>query len=292
MYHRFSAEPKGLKEQCEYILRHYQPLSLKSAAKSLEGQEPLPENALTVTVDDGYHDFFRFAYPVFRDYRIPVTVFLVTDFVDQKLWLWWDQVEYLFRHTSETAAAIEWPTGLVRRFSLTSEDRRSQACQEVTNGLLSVENSQRLALMVSTAKVLNVRVPALPPPIWSALTWDEVKEMAAEGFEFGAHTKTHPILSRILDANTLREEVSGSKLRIEDELQQPVLHFCYPNGSLQDFNEETLNLVRQSDFWTAVTTELGMNLLYANPFLLRRLGVEPYGATPYFRELLAGVRVQ
>jgi hypothetical protein len=35
-----------------------------------------------------------------------------------------------------------------------------------------------------------------------------------------------------------------------------------------------------------------MNMLNADPFLLRRIGVEPYGGTPYFRELLAGVRVQ
>jgi peptidoglycan/xylan/chitin deacetylase (PgdA/CDA1 family) len=291
MYHRFSSETKGLREQCEYVLRYYQPLSLDSVAKSLEGEKCLPANAVTVTVDDGYRDFFHFAYPVFREYRIPVTVFLVSDFVDQKLWLWWDQVQYLFQQTSETAVAVQWPSGVLR-FSLGSEAERLQASQEVIDGLLSVENSQRLDLIASTAKVLKVRSPALPPPVSEAMTWDEVREMAAEGFEFGAHTKTHPILSRIRDVTTLQEEVSGSKLRIEHELQQPVLHFCYPNGTLADFNDETLALVRRSGFRTAVTTERGMNMLNADPFLLRRIGVEPYGDTPYFRELLAGVRVQ
>ena len=292
MYHRFSSETKGLREQCEHMLRYYHPLSLDSVATSLEGRKPFPENALTITVDDGYHDFFRFAYPVFREFRIPATIFLVSDFVDQKLWLWWNQIEYLFQQTSEAEAAIEWPTGVVLRVSLASEDERLHASQEVINGLLTVENSQRLALIASTAKLLNVQLPALPPPRWSALTWDQVKEMAAQGFEFGAHSKSHPILSRVVDASVLHEEVRGSKLRIEEELQQPVLHFCYPNGGREDFNDETLTLVRESGFRTAVTTERGMNLPGANPFLLRRIGVEPDGDTPYFRELLAGVRAQ
>lgn len=291
MYHRFSSDTDGLREQCEHILRYYQPISLRSFSESLAGRKPLPHNAIVITVDDGYRDFFLYAYPVLREYKIPATLFLVSDFVDQKLWLWWNQIEYLFQLTSERAVSIHWPTGVLH-FPLISDDQRLHASQKIINGLLSVENSQRLDLMATITSLLKVELPALPPPKWSALGWNEVREMAAEGLEFGAHTRTHPILSRITDAATIRQEIEGSKLRIEEALQKPVLHFCYPNGSLADFTPDTVALVKQCGFQTAVTTERGLNRHNTNPFLLRRIGVEPNGANPYFRELLAGVRTE
>jgi len=292
MYHRFSAETNGLREQCEYILRYYRPISLTTISKHLAEQEPLPDNTLVITVDDGYRDFFLHAYPILREFGIPAMVFLVSDFVDQKLWLWWNEVEYLVRQTSEKTVAIKWPKGIEERFSLVTDQERIHGSQEIINGLVYLETDQRLDLMANITEDLKVQLPALPPPKWAAVTWGEVKEMASHGIEFGAHTRTHPILSRLPDRNSIRNEIESSKLRIEEELHQPVHHFCYPNGSLKDFTEDAVAIVKELGFHTAVTTERGMNLPAANPFLLRRIGVEPIGATPYFCELLAGVRVE
>ena len=92
MYHQFSPDRKTLAEQCEHMRRYYQPVSLTSISESLETGRPLPPNSIAITVDDGYRDFFLHAYPVFLEYQIPATVFLVSDFLDEKLWLWWDQI--------------------------------------------------------------------------------------------------------------------------------------------------------------------------------------------------------
>jgi hypothetical protein len=43
-----------------------------------------------------------------------------------------------------------------------------------------------------------------------------------------------PDLSALADPEELREEIAGSKARIESELDRPVLHFCYPNGKMRD----------------------------------------------------------
>jgi peptidoglycan/xylan/chitin deacetylase (PgdA/CDA1 family) len=292
MYHRFPSDTEGLTRQCEHILRYYEPISLSTISRSLQEKQPFPENSLAITVDDGYRDFFLHAYPVFRKYKIPATVFLVSDFIDQRVWLWWNQIEYLFRNTSQASVTVHLPNQPVRDYALASDEQKTLASQRIINCLVTVENDQRLEVLDSLNKLLNVELPALPEPMYSALKWDEVREMAGEGIEFGAHTRTHPILSRIADTQILEEEIKGSKLRIEEQLQTPVVHFCYPNGSVADFTDDTVTVVRNSGFHTAVTTERGMNLNQANPFLLRRIGVEPDGATPYFQELLAGVRVE
>jgi peptidoglycan/xylan/chitin deacetylase (PgdA/CDA1 family) len=292
MYHRFSADTAGLKQQCEHIRRYYESCSLSLLSENLNTGDSLPPNALIVTVDDGYRDFFLYAYPVFREYEIPCTVFLVSDFVDQKSWLWWNKIEYAIQQTQHRSVTVQWPNGDFQDCPLETPQHRTQAINQIVERLITIENSERLKLLTAIPKMLAVELPWLPGPKWSALSWSEVKTMSRNGVEFGGHTKTHPILSRIKDAATLHEEIKGCKLRIEQELDQAVPHFCYPNGSLADFNEQIIQIVKDCGFKTAVTTERGLNYKDADPFRLRRIGVEPVGATPYFQELLAGLRTE
>jgi peptidoglycan/xylan/chitin deacetylase (PgdA/CDA1 family) len=123
---------------------------------------------------------------------------------------------------------------------------------------------------------------------WRPLTWDEVRQLQRAGVEFGAHTKTHPILSTLEDDESVREEIRGSKERIEAELNTPVIHFCYPNGRLRDTDRRVDEAVRACGFRTAVTMIGGVNFA-ADPFLLRRFGVDPSLPSFYFAELLSGL---
>jgi peptidoglycan/xylan/chitin deacetylase (PgdA/CDA1 family) len=117
-----------------------------------------------------------------------------------------------------------------------------------------------------------------------------VRDLARNGVEFGAHTKTHPILSSIHDSKELQTEIKESKQRVEQELGKPVIHFCYPNGLSSDFNAETLELVKDAGFLSAVTTEPGLNFAGARLLMLRRIGVDPTLPKDYFAELLSGLR--
>lgn len=289
MYHHFSPDSARLLEQCEHIRNYYQPVSLELLGVSLQTSKPLPYNSLVITVDDGYRDFYLYAYPVFRDCQIPVTVFLVSDFVDGKIWLWSDQLEYVFQHTSKNVVSLQWMNGPSKHMNLDTSERRLRVSNQVFYALIRVNNDERVQRMDELSKVLGVELPASLPPKLSPLSWVEIREMARNGVTFGAHTRTHPILSRLSDADTLRDEIEGCKLRIEEELRQPALHFSYPNGKVADFNKHTVEAVRRAGFLTGVTSERGLNSDLADSFLLRRIGVEPLGDTPYFRELLAGI---
>lgn len=292
MYHRFPKEMEPLRQQCRHLLRHYQPISLGTFTQILHDGKSLPPNSLVITVDDGYRDFYLYGYPVFREFGIPTTVFLVSDFLDRKLWLWWDRIAYAFRNSQVATISLEWPNGESKLYQLQDANDRLSAAQSIAQALISLDNMDRLRILESIPELLQVQSPPLPPADYESLTWAEAREMASNGVELGGHTRTHPILSRITDASTLTDEIQGCKSRIEEEIENPVIHFCYPNGSTADFNEQTIEIVKQCGFLSAVTTERGMNSAQSNPFLLRRTGVEPYGDSPYFRELLAGVRAE
>jgi peptidoglycan/xylan/chitin deacetylase (PgdA/CDA1 family) len=286
MYHRFR-EPELLARQLRHIRDHYSPVSMARVAAWLSGGEGLPDNALAITIDDGYRDFYHVAYPVFRDYAIPATVYLVTGFLDRTLWLWVDQVRYAFLHAPPQTFRADF----VGAFELGSIESRKRAADAVTEAAKKLPDAQRLAFLESLPRELQIALPAEAPAEYEPMSWEEAREVAAGGIELGAHTCTHPILSRLASAQQLADEIAGSKRRIEDQLDRAVDHFCYPNGSTADFSAEAVAAVEAAQYRTSVTTESGLNYTAADRFRLLRIGVEPGLEDGYFQRCAAGVGI-
>ncbi|HVN06737.1 MAG TPA: polysaccharide deacetylase family protein [Bryobacteraceae bacterium] len=289
MYHRF-ADRAALARQCEHIRAWYQPVAMHAAADWLEGRAALPPYAVAVTVDDGYRDFLEAGHPIFAEYGIPVTVYLVTDFLDGKSWLWFDRVVQAFLVARVGEAAVEMPGGKALTFTLDSEAARRAAGQRVADLAVSWSAAERSALVERLPRLLRAELPARAPAEFQPLAWDDVRRLAERGVEFGAHTRSHPILSAVADPAELRGEIAGSKARIECELQKPVLHFCYPNGKMPDIGPVVMEAVRAAGMRTAVTAEPGLNTARQDAFLLRRIGTDPGHEQMYFARGLAGLR--
>ena len=290
MYHRFS-DPVPLARQLRHLREHYSPVSMAQVSAWLSGGAPLPENALAVTVDDGYRDFYQVAYPVFRDYGIPATVYVVSDFLDRRLWLWVDQVRHAFLHAPEQSFVLELGGPSTRSFELASAESRRRAARAVTEAAKKLPNAQRLEFLERLPGALHVDLPAEAPAEYEPMRWEEAREVASGGIELGAHTRTHPILSSVASTEALVDEIAGSKRRIEEQLGRPVDHFCYPNGSTQDFTDAAVAAVKAADYRTSVTTEPGLNFPSADRFRLLRIGVEPALEDGYFHRCAAGFGV-
>jgi len=73
--------------------------------------------------------------------------------------------------------------------------------------------------------------PGQPPeaPRLPLLSWDDLKTLLNSGFEIGAHTLTHPALTRI-SVEEAKNEIVNSKHVIEERLGTPVRTFAYPYG--------------------------------------------------------------
>lgn len=83
------------------------------------------------------------------------------------------------------------------------------------------------------------------------LSKSQIKEMHSEGIEFGAHTMSHPHLTRISSAEA-QLEVARSKELVEDITASPCSGFCYPYGAV---NSNIREIVRSGGFSYAVTTQ-------------------------------------
>jgi len=63
------------------------------------------------------------------------------------------------------------------------------------------------------------------------LTVDNIKEMAASGWEVGSHTLSHPMNFLALEPPALRAEIVNSRKELMSLLGLPILTFAYPFGN-------------------------------------------------------------
>jgi len=106
-----------------------------------------------------------------------------------------------------------------------------------------------------------------PLPLMTAA---QIREWAAQGIEFGAHSRTHPDLTK-LTADRLEEEVAGSGEDLASLLGGKVVSFAYPYGP---YNEAACQSARRA-FDVAFTTDEGLNYLGTDLHRLRRTGILP-----------------
>jgi peptidoglycan/xylan/chitin deacetylase (PgdA/CDA1 family) len=101
------------------------------------------------------------------------------------------------------------------------------------------------------------------------LNWDEIREMHDSGIEFGSHTVTHTILTR-LPTSEIARELQESRKKLWEQLRVQDVGFAYPNGSRDDFDARTRAVVCESGYSYAVTCSSGANDRFSDRFELKR----------------------
>ena len=107
------------------------------------------------------------------------------------------------------------------------------------------------------------------------LTWNEVRELRAQGVRFGSHTASHPKLHEI-SWTAIGNELAWSKTRIEQELGEAITGFAYPYAFPQEdwrFLERFADLLRGQGYRNCVTTVVGRVRAQDDLFRLKRLPV-------------------
>jgi len=83
------------------------------------------------------------------------------------------------------------------------------------------------------------------------MSWDELRRLAARGWEVGSHTCSHPRLTEI-DPDSAGRELSLSRQRCEEEIQRACTSLAYPFGS---YDRGIIELVAASGYGAAVTLD-------------------------------------
>ena len=129
----------------------------------------------------------------------------------------------------------------------------------------------------------NFAKPHCPSP----LTWGQAKQMADQGMELGSHSLTHRNLAQLDDAD-LREEVRGSRERIQEATGHRVKAFSYPYGNAGSFTLATEKAIKEAGYTRAYVNQMGADNSTREPFRIHRIRVYPTDTGSRFRRKVAG----
>lgn len=218
---------------------------------------------LAITFDDGQIDNYLFARPVLRSHGVRASFFVVTGAADDGELLWHDRIAFAIHH-----ALVREPTGLDHWLKdLGICEREPDLVALAVTAAKGLTPGERTSLIQRLEQLASKP----PRPDWDGMMdWGHIRHMQSDGHEIGSHSASHPILP-LVDDDTLVREVAGSRERLEEQLQQTIESFCYPNG---DHDERVVHAVRQAGYAQAVTTRYGVNRRQAPAWTLRRIDLQ------------------
>lgn len=265
--------PETFKQNLELASQYFQIVKLSDWLEKRQNGEPLPAKACAITFDDGWIDNYEFAFPILGKFNIPATIFLVSSMVSSKAKFWPERLALTItaiacQQTQQwTNPMLGWIKSAQTDYTFSntppSQEELSQIIahakqlpdQEIHTRLDKIESELGLDINFQTPSLLN---------------WAQIKEMTASGLiEVGSHTCHHIRLNEQTARDVMKNEIIESKAQIENQTDQPVKTFCFPNG---DYSAAALKLV-QEHYIGAVTTESGWNSSKSDNHLLQRIGI-------------------
>jgi peptidoglycan/xylan/chitin deacetylase (PgdA/CDA1 family) len=279
MYHRVTSlpadpwalavSPANFAEQMEALcrVRRVVPLdSLDPAAPAARGDKPLA----VITFDDGYRDFATDAAPIMARYGCPATIFVTTGLVGKPHGFWWDQLARIVLETPALPPTLAAGNGASRREWTAGAGLQSPAREalyrDIWSALYAMDGAARDRAIAGMAKAAGVRLETTEN---RAMDPNEIASLPQELFTVGAHTVTHPALSQ-LSPELQSTEIETSRSMCAELTGREPEAFAYPFG---DYDDVTVDLVRNAGFARAVTVNEARVRRSADPFQLPRINV-------------------
>jgi peptidoglycan/xylan/chitin deacetylase (PgdA/CDA1 family) len=242
-----------------FLKRTFRPITVGQFIARRGDDSKTPSAACLITFDDGWHDTYTEAWPVLRRHGVPGVVFLPVNFIGTDRVFWQEQMaravfaiaEHARRDSgfAVRAHAVLRSHGLDAVLSVAPPELRGRtadsirACKHLPPAVLREMTADVVALAASVNGAAGYVVDRF-------LTWEQVREMAADGVTFGGHGAEHHILTTVPESEA-RYEIEQSRELIRQHIGAPVTAFSYPNG---DWNPTVAELVRGAGYQVAFAT--------------------------------------
>ncbi len=261
-YHQMDRQ--AFEAHLKYFVENYTVVSLRSAYRMLMGEQAMAPNPLVLTFDDSHLSFYTEVFPLLQKYNTPATTFAATDFVGTGKLFWFDWVDAIVDQVTETTIEVAGNTYQV------PEDDRFDLKETIQVDLKQFPEAEKLNMIANLADKIGFNVD-LAPASAKVINWEQAAEMQSSGVvDIGGHTCSHPILTRI-SGEQARQEIIESREILQQNLDDPIEFFAYPNGGLQDINPEIISYVQEAGYLGAVTLLEGTCVPGDQPYTLKRI---------------------
>lgn len=293
--------PLHFEEHLEVISRQYRPVRVRELRGLMERGRAL-HGSVVITFDDGYADNLYNARPLLERYAVPATVFVTTGRLGGTSEFWWDDLERLLLLSNDIPETLRVRAdGKV--YNLNAEPSRSvretwknwnvqwaetptgrhQTYRFLQRLLKPLDEGTRAKVLRDLAREVNLQEEgrATHRPMTTA----DLRQLA-EGdlVEVGSHTVTHAQLSA-RPVSEQQREIFESHRQLQDIVDKPVVSFSFPFGTREDYDADTVDLVRRAGFEQACVNMRGQVTRGTDRYRLPRFVVRDWNGEEFARRL-------
>jgi peptidoglycan/xylan/chitin deacetylase (PgdA/CDA1 family) len=228
----------------------------------------LPQHALVITVDDGFHSFHQLALPLLRARLLPATVYVTSYYVRHAVPVFRLVVQYMFWKSAATRLSLRgraWHTD--GEIDLRDASQRGAAVDScVAYGEAAGTEEERVAICRTLGEMLGVPYAGIVERrLLHLMTPAELASLHDAGVNVQLHTHRHSFPDN--DETLAVREIEQNRAALSGWVAGPFNHFCYPSGV---WDERQWSWLEQLGVKSSTTCVQGLNTATTPRHALRR----------------------
>ena len=225
----------------------YSFISLDELYEILQQQRKV-KKCIVFTLDDGYKDNYEIAYPIFKNYNVPFTIYITTSFPNKNAILWWYILEDLIINNNALIVGDE-------KYVCKSYKEKNKVFLKIREKILRLDQKNLLNELNNLFK--NYKVDWFSKNEELCMSWEDIITLSIDNLcTIAGHTKNHYAFSR-LDKDEIIKEIIEANREIEVKIGKKITHFAYPFGSIKEVGKKDIKIVKKLNFKTVTTTRRG-----------------------------------
>jgi len=186
-------------------------------------EQNFPDDAVVITIDDGFYSTLKVANDVLAKYNLPSTLYLTSYYCDKDCPIFMLAAQYMFYKSNNnadlSALNIQGVTGGISDENLNNI---------IKHGSKFKTEEERIDLLKALAELLNIDYFALNSErLLNLIKFEEIDQLLNKGMDIQLHTHRHTFPE---NEDAAIEEIEKNRAKIDPYLPKTQTHFCYPSG--------------------------------------------------------------
>ena len=234
--------------------KKYEIISLDRLFQILQNNEKV-EKQIVFTLDDGYKDNYEIAYPIFKKYNVPFTIYITTSFPEKSAVLWWYALEDFLITKNEVTLSDG------KKYICRTKQEKTDTFMKIREIIISFEPNAFLKKLNELFSNYCINWYKYSNEL--TMNWEDIQNLSQDEIvTIAGHTSNHFALNRLSKDEILKEVLDANQL-IESKIDKKINHFSYPFGSRNEIGTREFEIIKSLNFKTVTTTREG-NVYHAH----------------------------
>lgn len=230
-------------KQMKFLKKNYQIKELNDIHKNKDDFIKSNKSFIVITFDDGYKSIYENVFPIIKELKIPISIFIIPYFIENEKIQLLHLFNYLINERENKRLIQIFSNCLGRKNDVT------KIKNEISNNL-TIKQYDFIKEQILIEYKLNEK--SISKELNLYMNRSDILEMFSEGVEFGNHSFKHYTLSKLnIDEQEIEIKTGAEIIRKMIGLNE--LPFAIPYGRKKHFTEKTLELVKKTNHYCALT---------------------------------------